>query len=67
MVQAALSYLNMSVVEWLNLFNDYPSLTTKAHVAHKEILKTNYEENKVIEPQGIIENICILDVQPMID
>jgi hypothetical protein len=52
LVQAALEYLNMSVDDWYGLYTDYPSISSKVGVSHKELLKVTYEENKAIEPSG---------------
>lgn len=50
LAEMALQKLNMTVHQWLHLYNDYPSLTTKVQVAHKELVQTNYEENELQAP-----------------
>lgn len=36
--------LEMSVSDWIDLYHDYPSITTKVAVRNKHIVKTNYDE-----------------------
>jgi len=52
LAEYALIDLNLTLKDWFNLYVDYPSLTTKVKVINKLNLKTNYEENEVISPEG---------------
>lgn len=56
----ALQYLSMTPQEWVLLYKDYPSKTTKVYVTHKEVVKTNYEEDRVVAPLGMQARIDAL-------
>lgn len=53
MTEYLLKFYGMTTKEWLNMYADYPSLATKLAVRNKHIIKTNYDETQLLEPQGM--------------
>jgi len=61
LVEASLSYLNMTVTQWIDLYKDLPYRTIKAPVKDKYSFKPNQDESRLVSPldvQNFIDEAC---------
>eukprot|EP01016_Furgasonia_blochmanni_P029686 TRINITY_DN31112_c0_g1_i2.p1 TRINITY_DN31112_c0_g1~~TRINITY_DN31112_c0_g1_i2.p1 ORF type:complete len:119 (-),score=33.43 TRINITY_DN31112_c0_g1_i2:91-447(-) len=56
-IRDRLKTLDLSTAKWIQFFQDLPSLTSKIKVADKSKVKTQWDEQRVISPASIQEEI----------
>eukprot|EP01017_Pseudomicrothorax_dubius_P008706 TRINITY_DN12874_c0_g1_i3.p1 TRINITY_DN12874_c0_g1~~TRINITY_DN12874_c0_g1_i3.p1 ORF type:complete len:152 (+),score=38.91 TRINITY_DN12874_c0_g1_i3:61-456(+) len=60
MCEVCLNVLNILPAAWSAFYTDLPSQMSKIHVKDKSLIKTTYDETKVVSPphlQGLIDEI----------
>ncbi|CAD8186336.1 unnamed protein product [Paramecium pentaurelia] len=57
MTEFLLNKLEITIQDWLLIYQDYPALSTKLYVKNKQIIKTNYEETSLIEPIDLKQKV----------
>ena len=56
-IESCLRFLNMSIDDFYNIYNEYPAVNVKVKISNKSIFKPNDDETRLVSPIDMQEKI----------